>query len=186
MIMTRDGYMRELERLLNKVPEPLRREWLFDYYNHFQQAHENGQSEQDAAIELGDPRMIANELLLNYHVEQAETKNSFGKLSRAVFSTVGLGLFNVIFVLGPYIGIAAVLFSLWATVGAMAIIGIVTVIDSVWSQSFTLAQALSLGLICVSLAILLGIGLKVLTKLFFTATLKYLKFNTRVIKGSHK
>lgn len=186
MMMTRDQYMRELDRLLIKVPEPLRKEWMYDYYIHFEQAQKNGQSEHDAAMELGDPRMVANELLLGYHVEQAESRPSFGKLSRAVFATAGLGLFNIIFVMGPYIAIAAVLLSLWVAAGALAVAGIVAVVESVWNQTFSLTQALSLGLICCSLAILLGVGLRSLTKMFFTATLKYLKFNTRVIKGNQQ
>lgn len=186
MMMTRDSYMRELDRLLSKVPEPIRKEWLYDYYIHFEQAHENGQTEQEAALELGDPRTIANELLLGYRVEQAESTPSFGKLSKAVFATVGLGLFNIIFILGPYIAIAAVLLSLWVCVLAMAIAAIAIVVESVTIGSFSLGQALSVGLVCIALALLLGIGLKVLTRSFFAVTLKYLKFNTRVMRGSSK
>lgn len=185
-MITRDSYMLELESLLKVIPEAQRKEWLYDYYIHFQQAVENGQTEADAARELGDPKVIANELLLSYRVTQAETNNSFGKLSRAVFATVSLGLFNIIFVIGPYLGLAAVLLALWVSAAALALAGIVTVAESLWSGTFTIAQAVSVGLICCSLAILLSVALKVLTKQFFAITLKYLKFNTRIVRGNTK
>jgi len=184
MRMTRESYMRELEHLLAKVPEKTRREWLYDYYQHFQQAQENGQAEEEAAMELGDPKMIANELLFGYRIEQAETTNSFGKLSKSVFATAGLGLFNIVFVLGPYIAIAAVLVSLWAVAASLALAGVAVIVDCVWVQTFTMAQATSLALIFFALALLLGIALKALTKGYFNMTLKYLKFNTRMIKGN--
>jgi len=183
---TRDRYMLELESMLKVIPEAQRKEWLYDYYIHFQQAVENGQSEEDAARELGDPRSIANELLLVYRVDQAETNNSFGKLSRAVFATVSLGLFNIIFVLGPYMALTAVLIALWASSVAIGIAGIGIVFESLWNRTFTIPQALSLGLITSSITILLILGLKALTSAFYKMTLKYLKFNTRIVKGNNK
>lgn len=183
---TRDRYMLELESMLKIIPEAQRKEWLYDYYIHFQQAVENGQSEEDAARELGDPRMIASELLLGYRVDQAETNNSFGKLSRAVFATVSLGLFNIIFVLGPYLALTAVVIALWASAIAIGIAGIGIVIESLWNGTFTIPQALTLGLISSAITILLMIGLKALTTSFYKMTLKYLKFNTRIVKGNNK
>ncbi|MDQ8733150.1 HAAS domain-containing protein [Paenibacillus sp. LHD-38] len=183
---TRDQYMLELESMLKVIPEPQRKEWLYDYYIHFQQAVENGQSEDDAARELGDPRMIANELLLGYRVVQAEKNNSFGKLSKAVFATVSLGLFNIIFILGPYLALAAVIIALWASAVAIGIAGIGIVVESLWNGTFSIPQALTLGLISSSITILLVIGLKALTTSFYKMTLKYLKFNTRIVKGNIK
>ncbi|MCA0755579.1 DUF1700 domain-containing protein [Paenibacillus sp. N4] len=77
---TRDSYMMELERLLGTIPEHKRKEWLYDYYLHFEQAALNGQTEEEAANELGDPRMIASELMLSYRVNQAEANRNFGGL----------------------------------------------------------------------------------------------------------
>src|SRR5262245_61300681 len=140
----RNGYMNELERLLASVPEPVRREWLYDYYSHFELAAENGQSEEAAARELGDPRTVAKELLLGYRVEQAETHGSFRTLSRAVFATVGLGLFNIIFILGPYVAIAAVLLALWASAAAFSVAAVAAVADSIWNETFTMPQVMSM------------------------------------------
>ncbi|CAM3979441.1 DUF1700 domain-containing protein [Paenibacillus alkaliterrae] len=183
---TRDSYMMELDHLLRVIPEPQRKEWLYDYYLHFEQAAQNGQSEEEAARELGDPRSIASELLLGYRVDQAETNNSFGKLSRAVFATVSLGLFNIIFILGPYLALAAILLALWATAVAIGVAGIGIVFESLWNGTFSMAQALAVGLISSSITILLIVGLKSLTTSFYKMTLKYLKFNTRILRGNSK
>ncbi|WP_141500200.1 HAAS signaling domain-containing protein [Paenibacillus luteus] len=183
---TRDRYMLELEGMLKVIPEAQRKEWLYDYYIHFQLAVENGQSEEDAARELGDPKIIANELLLGYRVNQAESNSSFGKLSKAVFSTVSLGLFNVIFILGPYLALAAVLLALWVSAVAMGIASVGVIVESWLNDTFTIPQALTIGLIISALTILLVIGLKALTGAFYKMTLKYLKFNTRIIRGNNK
>lgn len=183
---TKDRYMIELENLLRAIPDQQRKEWLYDYYLHFQQAIENGQSEEDAARELGDPRTIANELLLGYRVVQAETNKGFGKLSRAVFATISLGLFNIIFILGPYVAIASVIVALWATALAVGLAGIGVVLESVWKDTFSMPQALTLASITSGISILLVIGVKTLTTSFYKVTLKYLKFNTRIVKGNHK
>ncbi|MGO4374129.1 HAAS signaling domain-containing protein [Paenibacillus sp. 2TAB19] len=185
-MMTKQSYMNELNRLLRNVSEEQRKEWLYDYYLHFEQAAQNGQSEEEAALELGDPRHIAGELLLGYRVEQAETSKTYRGLSRAVFATVSLGLFNLIFIIGPYVALAAVLLSMWAVALSIAFVGFATIADSFWVETFTKPQALSLALICFSVSILLGIGLKKLTSLFYIMTLKYLKFNTRVVRGNSK
>lgn len=184
--MTKHSYMKELDRLLRNVSEEQRKEWLYDYYLHFEQAARNGQSEEEAALELGDPRQIAGELLLGYRVEQAESSKTYRGLSRAVFATVSLGLFNLIFIIGPYVALAAVLLSLWAVAASIAVAGLATIVDSFWVETFTKPQALSLALICWSLSILLAIGLKLLTSKFYSMTLKYLKFNTRVVRGNSK
>ena len=185
-MITKEQYMNELDQLLAIIPEAERREWLYDYYMHFEQAALNGQTEHEAALELGDPKMIANELLLVYRVNQAETNHSFSKLSRAVFATVSLGLFNVIFVLGPYIACIAILITLWVLPLTLAFAGGAILFETLAYSTFTIPQAIALGLISVSITILLVIGLIALTKLFFKLTLKYLKFNTRIIRGDNK
>lgn len=184
--MTKQSYMNELERLLRAVPEAQRREWLYDYSLHFDQAVQHGQTEEEAARELGDPRLIAGELMLGYRVEQVETSSSYKGLSRAVFTTISLGFFNLIFVIGPYIALAGVLFALWAVTIAIAAVGFATIYDSVWVGSYTMQQAVSLALVSWGLAILLAVGLRLLTRKFFAMTLKYLKFNTRMIRGKSK
>ncbi len=82
----KDQYLGELNHLLHVIPSEQRQELLLDYELHFQMAMENGQPEEQIAHELGDPRVIAKELLLGYRVHQAETKQSCTGIASCIFS----------------------------------------------------------------------------------------------------
>lgn len=185
----RDRYMFELESMLKDIPEAQRKEWLYDYYIHFQQAYENGQSEEEAARELGDPRLIANELLQGYTMKGTSMDGTWGREGarggglKSIIVLIGVAFLNLL-VIGPYLGLAAVLLSLWVCAAALFIAGAVTVIESLGVSSFTIIQAASIGLICTSLTILASLGLKVLTVKFCSITLKYVQYNLRLVRGS--
>src|SRR5690606_10412791 len=108
-LMNRELYMRELDRLLAVVPEHIRAEWLYDYDMHFRMSAERGIPEEQTAMELGDPRLIARELLLGYRVREAESRQNVVSVTRAVLATLGLGFFNLIFVLGPFFAVLGIL-----------------------------------------------------------------------------
>lgn len=74
----KDQYLGELNHLLHVIPSEQRQELLLDYELHFQMAMENGQPEEQIAHELGDPRVIAKELLLGYRFIRL-------KLNRALY-----------------------------------------------------------------------------------------------------
>ncbi len=182
-IMTRETYMRELDRLLSSVPPSVRTEWLFDYDMHFRMAGERGITEEQAAMELGDPRAIAGELLLNYRVHQAEDRSNVANVTRAVMATVGLGFFNLIFILGPFIALMGVLLALWAVAMAFFAGAATAVFEGFRGMAFTLQQGMFAGLALTGLGILSGTGTLYLTRGFLKMTLNYLKFNTRLVKG---
>lgn len=48
-----------------------------------------------------------------YHVGKVEEKATTGNILRAVFAAVSLGFFNVVIVLGPFIGLASLLIAGW-------------------------------------------------------------------------
>jgi len=182
-IMTREMYMQELDRLLSAVPQPVRTEWLFDYDMHFRMAAERGMTEEQAAMELGDPRAIAGELLLNYRVHQAEDRSNVVSVSRAVFATVGLGFFNLIFVLGPFVALMAGLLALWGVSVAFFGAAVAAVVEAYRGTMFSLQQGLFVALAATGLGLLSGAGTLYLTRGFFKLTLNYLKFNTRLVRG---
>jgi uncharacterized membrane protein len=175
-------YMQELNALLVAVPQSLRDEWLYDYEMHFRLAVQNGQSEEQAALELGDPRMIASELMLNYRVHQAEERSSVVSVTRAVIATVSLGFFNLVFVLGPFIALMGVLIAFWAVTAALLIAAAASVVEGVRGSAVSLPQGISLAAALTGLGLLAGTGTLYVTRGFFAMTLKYLKFNTRFIK----
>ncbi|CAM4407421.1 HAAS signaling domain-containing protein [Paenibacillus tarimensis] len=175
--------MGELNRLLTIVPEHQRAEWLYDYELHFRMAAENGIPEEQAAAELGDPRLIAKELLLGYRVHQAEDNSTVVSVSRAVFATVGLGFFNLVFVLGPFIAVLGVLIALWAVSGALLLVAAACIWEGYRGEMFSLPQGFSLAAVSCGLGLLSGAGTLSLSRGFFSMTLKYLRFNTRLVRG---
>ncbi|MBW7476035.1 DUF1700 domain-containing protein [Paenibacillus oenotherae] len=185
--MIRQQFLQELWELLAPVPEPIRRDWMYDYEEHFRIAVENGQSEEAAAVELGDPRQIAKELLLGYRVEQAADKNgSITHVSRAVLAAVSLGFFNLIFVLGPYIALLAVLISFYAVAGALCLSSLAAIYESVWGTELTYLQGSSLAAVLMGLGILTGVGTHRLARAVARMTLNYLRFNSRMITRGNK
>ncbi|ASS68042.1 MULTISPECIES: DUF1700 domain-containing protein [unclassified Paenibacillus] len=182
--MNREQYLQQLWNLLSPVPERTRKEWMYDYEEHFRMAAEHGRLEEEAASELGDPRLVAKELLLGYRVAEAESKGgSLPSVSRAVFAAVGIGFFNLVFVLGPYFGLLGVLFAFWA-VSASLVVSVVPVLYEGWfGDALTGPQAISAAMVLLSLGLLSGAGTYKLTRSFMSLTLKYLQLNTRIMKG---
>ncbi|PZD95457.1 hypothetical protein DNH61_13055 [Paenibacillus sambharensis] len=181
--MNRQMYMQELNRLLAVVPEPQRAEWLYDYELHFEMAAENGVAEEQAAAELGDPRLIAKELMLGYRVNQAEDKRNVVSVSRAVFASVGLGFFNLVFVLGPFIAVLGVLIALWAVSGAFLLVAVACIWEGYRGEMFSTGQGFSLAAVSCGLGLLTGTGTLALSRGFMKMTLTYLRFNTRLVRG---
>jgi uncharacterized membrane protein len=181
--MIREQYLGHLWELLAPVPEKQRREWMYDYEEHFRVSAELGRSEEEAASELGDPRAIAKELLLNYRVDQADNKRgSITLVSRAVFAAVSLGFFNLIFVLGPFVAVLGVLIALWGVAVSVALSSIAVLYEGWFGSAVTNVQACFVALALVGLGMLLGAGTHWLTRAFAKLTLQYLKFNSKVIR----
>lgn len=181
--MIKEHYLKQLDGLLQEVPPPIRHEWLYDYELHFQMAAEHGKDEEQAAAELGDPRIVAKELLLGYRVHQANARQNPVSVSKAVFAAVSLGFFNLVFVLGPYVALSAVLLALWVCAAALAVAGGAAIVEAIQPMgAFTMPQALSACALLVGLALLAMAGLQRLTKAFMAMTVRYLNWNSRMIK----
>lgn len=181
-MMTREQYMNELYHLLHLLPEAQRYELLSDYELHFELAGANGQTEADTIRELGEPRLIAKELMLNYRVTQAEARQTPVRVSRAVFAAVSLGFFNLIFVLAPYLGLFAAIIGLWAAVVALWVAPAALVVEWVINASISPLLALPGMSLLLGLALLATVGMRKLTTAFMGMTVNYLKWNSRMIK----
>jgi uncharacterized membrane protein len=119
--MKKVEFFKEMERLLQDIPENERQDMLYDYEEHFQIALEKGKSEEEIVTDLGTPKTIAKELKANYHIHQAKTNTSATNITRAVIASVSLGFFNLVFVLGPLFGLLGILISLYAVVFTLII-----------------------------------------------------------------
>src|SRR5690606_35510729 len=103
--MTKDDFLKSLGRELQKVPEHDRKEMLYDFEEHFEIALANGEKEENISRNLGNPKTIAKELLVDYRISKAETDHSVKNITYAVIATLSVSFFNIVFVLGPVVGI---------------------------------------------------------------------------------
>lgn len=183
--MTREAFLKELDRLLRGVPVEERKEILADYEEHFYLAMEEGKVEEDIVRSLGNPKHIAKELVAIYHVEQAQTNVSAASLVRATFAVVSLGFFNLMFVLGPFIALVGMLLGLYAAALGLVVAPVVGLIGEVLQGGMSVSQFLFhffVALAIASLGVLLLIGLLYLTKWAYAQLIRYLKFNLQIIK----
>ncbi|WP_432406607.1 DUF1700 domain-containing protein [Wukongibacter sp. M2B1] len=194
--MNKDNFLTELSNLLSGLPSDERQEILFDYEEHFSIGMEEGKTEEEIIASLGSPKSIAKQYNANYMVNQAEANPSPSNILRAVFAIIVLGFFNLVFVLGPFLGIVGVLIGLFA-----ASIGIVVGGISVFATTalgpvlgslnayvtlphIMLSNTGATLFLCVGLTsfgLLFFIGNCYLARWLYIGTIKYLKLNLRLI-----
>ena len=188
--MNKFEFMNVLSTDLKRLPEADKADVLYDYEEHFTIGLEQGKSEEEIAKALGDPRAIAKQFNVDTMLEQAAETKSVGNITRAVFAIAGLGFFNLVFVLGPYIGLVAVLIALFASAFALTISGIAIILTAIAAPA--LPDFISLGGINPGVIIFSGIGITALgllffqgvialSRVFFRVTVSYLKMNLKII-----
>lgn len=119
-----------------------------------------------------------------FHINTARDNKSLGNMSRAVFAMVSLGMFNLIFVLGPFVGFLGVLVGLYAVVLVLLVtpfavvfaLGIPGGLQEFFMQIFILMALVGLG-VCMAVAMMY------VTRWTYLLFIKYLQFNVKIVKG---
>lgn len=200
--MDKVAFLKKLDDRLKFLAESDRREVLYDYEEHIQAAVENGETEEEAIHKLGSPDLIARQYHAARMIKAAETQNNPQNIIRAIFATMGLGMLNLIFVLGPFLAFIGVLIALFAVGFGFAISGIafagsgllgLTGMDLRWvihstlpmsfNQSYMSLAMLGGGISIFSLGGLVTLFVVWLVEKTFVLTIKYLKFNMKIITG---
>ncbi len=187
--MNKREFLQHLSRLLSRLPKEEREDILADYEEHFAAGLEAGKTEEQVAKDLGSPETIARNFSADYAIKEAEENRSAGNMLRAVIAIISLGFFNLVFVLGPFIGLLAILFAFTVTGFAIAAAGVAVVVSAVLSPvlpwavnaGFHPLVAALVGTGLVSLGLIILIGDFFLARLFYSATIKYLKLNVKII-----
>jgi uncharacterized membrane protein len=163
-----------------------------DYAEHFAIGKTNGRTDEELWRSLGSPEDVAREIRATHLVRRAEDSRSAGNLFRAVVATLGLGLFNLVFVLVPFlllvlmlllVFIIGVIFTLFGPVAFVSSVLHLAGVPafSVW-LSPTAGLFISLGM--TSLGLLLIIGDYYLGRFFYHVGIQYLKWNISTITGT--
>ncbi len=173
----------QLKDAIKSLSADERQDILNDYEEHFAIAKEEGKTEIEIADALGPPDKIAKELLAMYHAGQVESKTTTGNMLRAVWAGIGIGFFNLIIVLGPFIAIAGAVIAGWvAAIGLVLSLLLIPVNIVIypgtfeWADLFFLTTASGIGIFGV-------IGMYYLTRGLTWMFIRYLKFNASLVKG---
>jgi len=189
--MNKKDFMNKLSAYLGGISVEDREDVISDFEEHFKEGLAEGRTEEDIADSLGDPKALANQFKASILVSAAEKTTSAVNITRAVFATLGLGFFNLVFILGPFIAIAAIPIALFASAISIIAAGITVFIASIFGPlipqyfavSINPAVAIfgSIGLTC--FGILFFVGDIYLAKLLYRLFVRYIKFNLRIITG---
>ena len=199
--MTRDQFLSQLRLSLGNMPDADKQDIVYDYEEHFRIGLADGKSEAQIAESLGNPRVIGN----SYRIDAMLTEPKEGGgvptacVARAVFASICLTYFNIVFVLGPFFGLVGLLFGMWAAAVSIAITGVALIVSPIFSPNWSHiwhatsqfianpvlndAFVVFAGIGVAALGVLASIGMVLVTKWFFIGVAAYVKFNARIIRG---
>jgi uncharacterized membrane protein len=190
--MNKNEFIKELRFLLSDFPKEEADDIIYDYEEHFRAGIEKGKTEAEISEALGDVRIIAKQYRASMKIEKAHSDRTVGNIFSAVTATVGLGFFNLVIVLGPFLAISGVIIGLFGTavgisaggLGVMAVsFGVSYMpIDIPVSVSFPVTFFLGLGMAC--FGILFFLGVFYISKFFYIGTVKYLRWNMDAIRAT--
>ncbi len=190
--MNKNEFMSILAEQLSELSVEERNDIIYDYEEHFRVGVESGRTEEELAIGLGDPKTIAKQLKAGYLVQRAQNDVSTGNVLKAIIATIALGFFNLVFVLGPFVGAVGVLIGLFAAAIGITVAGVLVFISSIVGPLFP--EYVSFGGISPVVATFAGSGFTALGILFligdcyllkgcYQLTIRYLKWNISIITG---
>jgi uncharacterized membrane protein len=180
--MNKQEFLSILQVQLKGIPTSELNEILADYNEHFEIGMASERSESEIAASLGNPKTIAKELKANFMVNQAKDSLTVNSFFQAFMATLGLGFFNLVFILGPFIGVFSVIVSLIIASASIAISGVAMMIMAFISpiQPVVLIfLGIAMGCLGVILTILSYNGCVWFLKL----TVKYLQANINIISN---
>lgn len=189
--MNRDEYLRRLEQALARLSKEERDEILGDYAEHFAIGRENGRGEEEIAAALGDPQTIGREYAAVTLIRTAEDSPSARGMGRAIAATLGLGLFNLVVVVVPFIVLVCIIltillcgFSLTCA-GPMLTGSAVLILAGIFPMVLPVSPAATvffgIGITCMGLIVILGDYW--LSRMLYRLGIRYLKWNIAVIHG---
>ncbi len=189
--MNKETFLDELKRSLGRMPESEKKEVLYDYEEHFRMGTAEGKSEEQVAQSLGNPRLIGRSYVIDAMLEERDGgRVAAGSVVRALFASISLTFFNLIFILGPFVGLVGVMIGLWAAAISLPIAGVAAVLSPIGALivpqyvslgGFTPLLWVFTGIGVAALGVLAVIGMLLLSRLFVEMIAGYVKFNVRIV-----
>ena len=184
-------FLEKLGKNLKGLPRAEIRDILLDFEEHFNIGMRENRTEEELALSLGDPKNLARQLKAASFIKKAEESTTAANIVRAVFTSVGLSFFNLIFILPLFLFLTAIIatfFAVSVTISAASITGFASsifypVISGYLTFSINPAIGIFAFLGLAALGILMFIGNIYLSKAIYKIIVRYLKFNLSIIKG---
>lgn len=188
----KEEFLATLKTRLSHLPSAERDEILRDQEEYIRDAVSSGRSEEEVIRSLGSPEVFAESIPAQSKIEKAEKasglKEQVGDTLKATLAVIALTPFNLFIVLGPFITAISLLgsgFMAGAALAGGSVIGLFAFLfhylflKSGWALNSS-AFFLILGLITGGVALILL--MTVLTRTFTQLTLRYLRWNLKLIK----
>lgn len=189
--MSKEEFLYKLKQCLHGFPEDEVKDILSDYEEHFHIGISKGKSEEEISNELGRPEDIGKNYKNSYkennpNKEIYNTNHSSNDNTRKLLIGLLLLFFNLIVVLGPYLGLAALLFGGYGIGIAFIIGGFIALFGSpivLFTPIPTphILTSLGFGIGFIALGLVVIILAIYLSKLFIQLTTRYLKWNFELI-----
>src|SRR5690625_1798725 len=112
--MNKQQYLDQLNEHLLILSREEREDILYDVLEKFEKGIKEGKSERFIINELGDSKELANQFMAGRPNTTNEPKISSERMQSNV-TLILVIIFNIMFVLGPAIAIAGILFAFYAT-----------------------------------------------------------------------
>jgi uncharacterized membrane protein len=194
-VSSKTEFLQILGQHLARLPESERADILRDQEEFFRDALASGRTEADVIGSLGDPKQLAKTLIAEAKLTGAETSSNsslrtqMGTTMRAVIAIVTLAPFNLIFVLGPFLGLLGCLVAGWAVgasfliAGGAAVFFLVTELVPLSASTFAHIASflLSLGVVMFSFSFLALMAW--VSSWVASLTVRYLRWNLDLIQA---
>ena len=184
--MNKLDFLEELAVYLRDLSPQEQKEIIQYFEEHFEMGRAEGKTDEEIVRALGSPQQIAKELQSGQEIEQNRTNQSGQSHFRKIGIIIALFFFNLIIILGPSIGIAGVILSIWVVafsfVAQLFIAGIQWIIQPVSFYLFELFTSITLA----GIGLLLFMGAKYITNAAIRIFSKYIAFNARLVKGESR
>lgn len=184
--MMKEQFLSRLKNALKKLPSAEQNDILNDYEEYFSLGIQDGKSEGEIAASLGSPEQLGKELSVAYHVETVEVSGSTSNFFRALWAVIGLGFFNLVIVLGPFVALAGIILSGWIVAVTFVISPILVLINTaIYPERFEFFNLFfSVGF--AGLGLLVGIMMFYITRWTKKIFVRYFKYNVNMVKGGMK
>lgn len=185
--MDKRGFMRELDYRLRDLPVSEKKDILQDYDDHFKIGEIDGKTEQDVILELDSPLTIAQNRLGDRQLvnDQARTPSYERKSNpfRSLFLLIMVIFFNLVFVVGPAIGLFAVWISGWAVSISFTLAPVLWLLSFINDSVIDVTAEFFVVLTLTSIGVLIGLAMIPVSKFSYKIVRGYLKWNVRLIGG---